>query len=176
MKFAETDLSGAWLIEPEPSQDSRGFFARTFCVREFEQHGLESRFVQHSTSYSGQRGTIRGLHFQRPPHGEVKVVSCRKGAVWDVIVDLRRSSPTYRRWQGFELTEDNRRLLYVPAGFAHGLQTLRDDTEADYLISAFYEPAASCGVRFDDPDLAIHWPLMPSEMSERDKAWPRLPC
>ena len=147
MKFVETDLSGAWLIEPEPSQDSRGFFARTFCVREFEQHGLESRFVQHSTSYSGQRGTIRGLHFQRAPHGEVKVVTCRKGAVWDVIVDLRRSSPTYRRWQGFELTEDNRRLLYVPAGFAHGLQTLRDDTEADYLISAFYEPAASCGVR-----------------------------
>jgi len=172
MKFVETGLSGAWLIEPAPSRDSRGFFARTFCMREFEEHGLEIKFVQHSTSYSARTGTIRGMHFQRTPHGEVKVVSCRRGAIWDVIVDLRRESATYRHWQSFELTAVNRRQLYVPSEFAHGLQTLSDDTETDYLISTFYEPAAACGVRFDDPAFAIGWPLTPTDISGRDKAWP----
>jgi dTDP-4-dehydrorhamnose 3,5-epimerase len=172
MKFVEANLSGAWLIEPVPSQDSRGYFARTFCIREFEVHGLETRFVQHSTSYSARRGTIRGMHYQKDPHAEVKVVRCRKGAVWDVVIDLRPESPTHRQWQGFELTALNRRQLYIPAGFAHGLQTLCDDTETDYLISEFYEPAAASGVRFDDPAFAIDWPLGPTAVSGRDKAWP----
>src|SRR5262249_55615219 len=147
---------------------------RTFCMREFEERGLESRFVQHSTSCSARRGTIRGMHFQRAPHGEVKVVSCRRGAIWDVIVDLRPGSPTYRHWQGFALTALNLRQLYVPAEFAHGLQTLSDDSETDYLIPAFYEPTAAWGVRFDDPALAIGWPLSPTDISDRDKTWPAL--
>jgi len=172
MRFNETELCGAWLIEPEPARDERGFFARTFCAREFTDRGLTSCFVQHNTSHSGTRGTLRGMHFQRAPHAEVKVVSCLKGALWDVIIDLRPESPTYRRWQGFELTADNRRQLYVPEGFAHGFQTLCDDTEAGYLISAFYAPEAADGVRHDDPAFAIAWPLPVSVISEKDAAWP----
>jgi dTDP-4-dehydrorhamnose 3,5-epimerase len=172
MRFVEAKLSGAWLIDPEPTQDHRGFFARTFCVREFAQYGLETDFVQHSTSYSSAKGTLRGMHFQRAPHAEVKIVRCPKGAIWDVIIDLRPSSPTYRRWQAFELTAENRRQLYVPAGFAHGFQTLCDDTEAGYLISAYYAPSAAYGVRYDDPAFAIAWPLPPGPMSARDNGWP----
>lgn len=172
MRFQETRLCGAWLIEPEPQRDERGFFARTFCAREYAERSLATRFVQNSTSHSVARGTLRGMHFQRAPHGEVKVVSCLRGAIWDVIVDLRPESPTYRRWQGFELTGENRSQLYVPAGFAHGFQTLRDDTEVGYLISAFYAPAAATGVRYDDPAFAIDWPLPVASISEKDRAWP----
>ena len=172
MRFSQTELCGAWLIEPVPARDERGFFARTFCVQEFEDHGLTTRFVQHSASQSATMGTLRGMHFQRAPHSEVKVVTCLSGAVWDVIVDLRPKSPTYRRWQGFELTAANRRQLYIPKGFAHGFQTLCDDVEVGYLISTFYAPAAASGVRHDDPAFAIDWPLPVSSISEKDRTWP----
>jgi dTDP-4-dehydrorhamnose 3,5-epimerase len=172
MRFEPTKLHGAWLIEAEPAHDQRGFFARTFCIREFEERGLTTRFVQNSTSHSDTRGTLRGMHFQRAPHGEVKVVSCLRGALWDVIIDLRPGSPTYRQWQGFELTEANQRQLYIPEGFAHGFQTLCDGTRASYLISAFYVPEAAAGVRYDDPAFAMEWPLPVSVISEKDRRWP----
>lgn len=172
MLFHQTRLNDAWLIDLEPAGDSRGFFARTFCEREFAAYDLETRFVQHSRSLSAERGTLRGMHFQRPPHQEVKLVSCIKGAIWDVIIDLRPHSPTFRQWQGFELTADNRRQLYIPQGFAHGFQTLNSDTEVNYLISAFYEPSAGAGVRHDDPAFGIEWPLAVTVMSDKDKSWP----
>jgi dTDP-4-dehydrorhamnose 3,5-epimerase len=172
MRFDETQLCGAWLIEPEPVRDQRGFFARTFCVQEYAERGLTTRFVQHNTSYSAAKGTLRGMHFQRAPHEEVKVVSCFKGAIWDVIIDLRPASPTYRCWQGFELTAANRRQLYVPQGCAHGFQTLCEDAEVGYLISAFYAPLAADGVRYDDPAFAIDWPLPVTTVSEKDRNWP----
>lgn len=174
MRFAETYLKGAWLIEPVPLSDARGFFARTFCMREFASHGLEISFVQNSTSYSAQSGTLRGLHFQREPHSEAKLVSCLKGAIWDVIVDLRQGSETFGAWAAFELTAENRRQLYIPRGFAHGFQTLRDHTEVSYLISEFYDPESADGIRFDDPALAIDWPLPVSVISEKDKGWREL--
>lgn len=172
MRFLETDLDGARLIAPEPAQDERGSFSRTFCVREFADHGLEANFVQHSLSCSARRGTVRGMHFQKAPHGEVKVVECARGAIWDAIIDLRPHSPTFRRWQAFELNDENRRLLYVPEGFAHGFQTLSDDAEVRYLISAFYEPSAASGLRYDDPAFGISWPLPVTSMSPKDKLWP----
>jgi len=172
MRFDTTNLDGAWLIGLEPANDQRGFFARTFCTREFAERGLETTFVQHSTSFSTTRGTIRGMHFQREPAAEVKVVSCVRGAIYDVIVDLRKTSPTYRRWQGFELSAENRRRLYIPAGYAHGFQTLSDDAEVEYLISEFYAPGSASGVRYDDPAFAISWPLSVTSISEKDRAWP----
>lgn len=172
MRFSRTALRDAWLIEPVHARDERGFFARTFCIQEFADHGLTTRFVQHSTSFSICTGTLRGMHFQRAPHGEVKVVTCLKGAIWDVIIDLRPQSSSYRQWQGFELTADNRRQLYIPESFAHGFQTLGADVEVGYLISAFYAPAAAAGVRHDDPAFAIDWPLPVSVISDKDRTWP----
>ncbi len=172
MRFSETSLGGAWLIEPMPACDHRGSFARTFCVKEYAEHGLATDFVQHSSSRSASRRTLRGMHFQRAPHSEVKVVSCQKGAIWDVIIDLRPESPTYRHWQGFELSETNRRQLYIPDRFAHGFQTLCDNCEVAYLISAFYAPSAATGVRYDDPAFAIDWPLPVSVISDKDRSWP----
>ena len=172
MGFVETKLPGAWVVDLKPARDHRGFFARTFCVQAYADHGLTTGFVQHSTSQSVLRGTLRGMHFQRPPHSEVKVVRCLKGAIWDVIIDLRPASPTYRSWQGFELTAENQRQLYVPQGFAHGFQTLYDDTQVGYLISAFYAPQAASGVRYDDPAFGIEWPLPFAEISEKDRNWP----
>jgi dTDP-4-dehydrorhamnose 3,5-epimerase len=172
MRFEETKLCDAWLIEAEPARDERGFFARTFCAREYAGKGLTTQFVQNSTSHSNVRGTLRGMHFQRAPHGEIKVVSCLRGALWDVIIDLRPGSPTYLQWQGFELSAANQRQLYVPEGFAHGFQTLCDDTRAGYLISAFYMPEAAAGVRHDDPAFAIEWPLPVSVISDKDRSWP----
>jgi dTDP-4-dehydrorhamnose 3,5-epimerase len=174
MRFIDTGLDGLWLVETEPVADDRGFFARTFCERAFAERGLEHRFVQHSRSLSHRRGTLRGLHFQRPPHAEAKLVSCAAGAIWDVAVDLRADSPTRGQWRAFELTPGNGRQLYLPAGFAHGFQTLSDDAETRYLISAFHAPSAAEGVRFDDPDLGIDWPQPPSVISDRDLAWPLL--
>jgi len=174
MRFLETSFDGAWLTEPEPIRDERGYFARTFCVREFEERGLESRFVQHSRSFSARKGTLRGMHYQTPPHTEVKLVSCIAGAIYDVIVDLRPGSPTHLKWQAFELSAENKRQLYVPAGFAHGFQTLTDDAELNYLISAFYEPKASTGISHDDPTIGIRWPLPVAVISDRDKSWGRL--
>ncbi len=172
MRFQGTSLCDAWLIEPVPVWDERGFFSRVFCMREFEEHGLKTGFVQHSLSYSRVRGTLRGLHFQKPPHAETKVVCCLKGAIWDVIVDLRPDSPTAGRWEAFELTAENRRQLYIPEGFAHGFQSLTDDVEISYLISAFYVPDAAAGLRFDDPAFNITWPLPPGAMSDKDRSWP----
>lgn len=174
MRFEPSDLAGAWLIEPELHHDDRGFFGRTFCAREFERLGLVGAFVQHSVSRSHRQGTVRGMHFQRPPHQEVKVVTCLKGAIWDVIVDLRRDSPSFGRWRGFELTEANRRRIYIPEGFAHGQQALTDECEIGYLISQYYVPEAACGIRFDDAALAIEWPLPVSVLSDRDRSWPAL--
>jgi len=172
MRFTQTELGGAWLIELEPRVDDRGFFARTFCMREFADHGLETRFVQHSISYSSRKGTLRGMHFQRPPHGEVKVVSCLKGAILDVVIDLRPDSPARLQWRAFELSAANRCQLYVPQGFAHGFQTLADDTTVGYLISAFQETTAASGVRHDDLAFAIDWPLPVAAMSDADRSWP----
>jgi dTDP-4-dehydrorhamnose 3,5-epimerase len=172
MLFTKTDLTGAWLIEAAPNRDPRGWFARTFCEREFADHGLETRFVQHSTSQSVSKGTLRGMHFQRAPHAEVKLVRCLKGAIYDVIIDLNPGSPSYRQWRGFELSADNQRQLYVPKGFAHGFQTLQDNVEVAYLISESFAPEAASGVRWDDPAFAIGWPLPVSVMSDKDKVWP----
>lgn len=172
MKFTKTELNGAWLVEPEPVRDTRGWFARTFCEQEFAAHGLETRFVQHSTSQNVERGTLRGMHFQTAQHAEVKLVRCLKGAILDVIIDLNPGSPTYRRWQSFELSTENMRQLYVPKGFAHGFQTLEDNCEIAYLISEFYAPAASTGLRWNDPAFGITWPLPVTVMSDKDKAWP----
>lgn len=172
MRFLETRLLGAWRIELEPSQDNRGSFARTFCAREFSERGLHTAFLQHSSSQSRDKGTLRGMHFQAAPHGEVKVVSCLKGMIFDVIVDLRPDSPTYRAWDAFELSRENHRQLYIPQGFAHGFQTLCDDAEVAYLISAFYVPDAARGVRHDDPAIAIDWPLPVAAISDKDRSWP----
>ncbi|CAN1725039.1 dTDP-4-dehydrorhamnose 3,5-epimerase [Hyphomicrobium sp. 1Nfss2.1] len=171
MLIRDTELADAKLIELQPHGDERGFFARTFCEREFAAHGLETSFVQHSTSFSATRGTLRGMHFQRGAAAEVKVVSCVRGAIYDVIIDLR-AGRNQGRWQGFELTADNRNRLYIPKGFAHGFQTLTDDVEVSYLISEFYAPDTASGVRYDDPAFAIRWPLAVTTLSEKDKSWP----
>lgn len=171
MKFTETRLAGAFIVELETHEDARGFFARTFCAREFEQHGLPGVFVQCSISMNRKKGTLRGLHFQRPPASEGKLVRCTAGEVYDVIVDLRPESPTYLQHIGVELTGANHRALYVPKMFAHGLQTLQDDTEVFYQISEFYAPEASTGLRYCDPRLAIKWPLPVAAISEKDAAW-----
>jgi dTDP-4-dehydrorhamnose 3,5-epimerase len=171
MIFVKTDLPGAWLIDPEPHRDDRGWFARSFCEREFGAQGLETRFVQHSTSHNAARGTLRGMHYQRAPHAEVKVVRCIRGSIYDVIIDLRPDSPTLRQWRGFELSAENGRQLYIPVGFAHGFQTLSDDCQVGYLISEFYAPEASTGVRWNDPAFGIEWPLPVAAMSEKDKVW-----
>jgi dTDP-4-dehydrorhamnose 3,5-epimerase len=172
MKFEATGLDGAWLIHLDPMRDQRGFFARTFCVNEFAAHGLETEFPQHSMSCSYGKGTLRGMHFQRAPHGEVKLVRCLSGAIWDVIIDLRPQSPTFRQWLGFELSAENQDQLYIPKGFAHGFQTLSDNAQVNYLISEFYAPDAASGVRYDDPAFAIAWPLPVSVISEKDRLWP----
>lgn len=172
MKFHRTTLADAMVIEVEPRGDARGSFARVFCEQEFAAHGLETRFVQANHSHAVRAGTLRGLHFQRAPHREVKLFRVVKGAVHDVIIDLRRESPTYGRWEGFELSADNGRILYVPGGFAHGYQMLEDDCEATYMVSAAYAPQAEGGVRYDDPAFGITWPLPISVISEKDAAWP----
>jgi dTDP-4-dehydrorhamnose 3,5-epimerase len=174
MHFTKTELPDAWLIELDRKSDSRGYFARTFCEKAFDENRLNTRFVQHSTSFSKNKGTLRGMHYQKAPHSEIKVVRCVRGAIYDVIIDLRPDSPSLHNWIGFELSQENGRQLYVPQGFAHGFQTLTDDVEVHYLISEFYNPSASTGVRFDDPAFAIDWPVEVSEISERDRAWPFL--
>jgi dTDP-4-dehydrorhamnose 3,5-epimerase len=172
MLFHPTTLTGARLIQLEPSRDSRGFFARTFCVEEFAAHELETSYPQHSVSFSSRRGTLRGMHYQREPHAEVKLVRCLRGMIWDVIIDIRPDSPTYRQWEAFELSDANDRQLYIPKEFAHGFQTLSDDVEVSYLISEPYEPQAAAGIRHDDPAFAIRWPLSVTEISKRDLQWP----
>jgi dTDP-4-dehydrorhamnose 3,5-epimerase len=172
MRLQETELQGAWLVESLPVWDERGFFNRVFCAQEFGERGLETRFVQHSISYTRVRGTLRGLHFQRAPHAEVKLVSCLRGAIWDLIVDLRKESPTFGQWRAYELTAENRQQLYIPKGFAHGFQSLADDVEVGYLISAFYVREAAAGFRYNDPAFGIAWPLTPIAVSAKDQTWP----
>ena len=174
MYIRETSLDGARLLEPAASHDARGSFMRTFCARTFAEHGLETGFVQHSLSHSLKKGTLRGMHYQEAPHGEVKLVSCVRGAILDVIVDLRPASATYLQWCSFELTQDNRRQLYVPKGFAHGFLTLCDDVLVNYLISEFYHPPSARGLRYDDPVLDIVWPEAPAIISDKDLNWPSL--
>jgi dTDP-4-dehydrorhamnose 3,5-epimerase len=174
MRFEETPLAGAWVIEPERSEDERGFFARTFDAAEFARRGLDSRVVQSSTSYNRRAGTLRGMHYQADPHGEPKLIRCTRGAVFDVIVDLREDSATRLRWFGIELSEDNGRSLYVPIGLAHGFQTLADGSEVHYQIGHEYVPEAARGVRWDDPAFAIDWPAAPAGgriISERDRSY-----
>lgn len=173
MRFQKTSLQDACLIELDPHRDERGSFARTFCEREFATHGLQTRFVQHSTSCTVRRGTVRGMHFQRKPHAEAKLVRCVRGAVYDVIVDLRPGSLTSGKSAGFELTASNGCQLYIPNGFAHGFQTLTEDTELSYLISAYYEPGAAAGYRYDDPAFGIAWPLPVAMIAEKDLLWPK---
>lgn len=172
MRFLPTNLPGAFQFEIEPVCDERGLFARSFCEREFAEHGFETHFVQHSLSQTLQKGTIRGMHFQRGSASEVKVVACSRGAILDVIVDLREESPAHGQWQGFELSVSRRNSLYIPKGFAHGFQTLTDDVEVTYLISEFHSPEAASGVRFDDPAFGISWPLPLTCISEKDQNWP----
>ena len=172
MIFHPTTLADARVIELEPIRDPRGFFARTFCVEEFTRHGLEAHYPQHSITYTANKGSVRGMHFQSEPHGEAKLVRCTRGAIWDVIIDIRHGSPTYRRWQHFELVSGDGKQLYVPKGFAHGLQTLCDDVEVSYLISTPYEPQAGRGIRHDDSAFGIRWPLPVSNISEKDLNWP----
>ncbi len=174
MRFAPTALAGAYLIHLEPRVDERGLFARAFCAREFADHGLEPNYVQANISTNTRVGTVRGLHFQRAPHAEVKLVRCVKGAVYDVIVDVRENSKTYRRWFGAELSDANGLTMYVPQGFAHGYQALSVGATVFYMVSAFYAPQAEGGLRFDDPKLAIEWPLAVAEVSEKDAKWPLL--
>src|SRR5258708_30238589 len=172
MQFQPTTLGDAWLVQLEPARDKRGFFARTFCVREFGTRGLETLYPQHSISYSAHKGTLRGMHYQRNPHSEAKLVRCIKGAIWDVIIDIRPDSPTYRKWEPFELSADNGYQLYVPRGFAHGFQTLSDDVEVSSLISQPYEQQSPCGFCLDNPSFKVIWPLPVTEISEKDLSWP----
>ena len=173
MLFEETSLPGAFVIELERREDERGFFARSWCAREYAEQGLDTRLVQANLSWNPRQGTLRGMHFQRAPLAEVKVVRATRGAIYDVIIDLRPDSSTFKKWIGVELTAENRRALYVPEGFAHGFQTLVPDCEVHYLVTEFYTPSAEGGVRWNDPAFGIEWPdPMHAFLSEKDAGWP----
>jgi dTDP-4-dehydrorhamnose 3,5-epimerase len=172
VKFAETPLAGAFVVEIEPLKDERGLFARSFCRKEFEAHGLDPAVAQCNVSHNVKRGTLRGLHYQAPPYEEAKLVRCTRGAIWDVIVDLREGSKTRLQWFAAELSADNHRALYVPRGFAHGFQTLADDSEVFYQMSEFYRPDGARGIRWNDPSIGIRWPLAEPILSARDRDLP----
>lgn len=172
MIFQPLSLAGAYTVSLERLEDERGFFARIFCGREFEAQGLETCWAQMNTSYSRHAGTVRGLHFQRPPKAEVKFIRCVRGAVWDVIVDLRAGSDQFGQWTAVELNETNRDAIYVPKGFAHGFQVLKPDTELIYFHSEFYSPEHEGGVHHADPALNIPWPLPPAHLTAKDQAHP----
>jgi len=174
MIFSATPFEGLYVIEPERRIDDRGYFARTMCRTEFEDHNLSYNFVQANESYNRTRGTLRGMHYQRDPHSETKLVRCVRGAIFDVIIDLRPGSATYRQWKGFDLTAENGRSLYIPGGFAHGYMTLTDNAIVDYQVSSFYAPEAAAGVRYDDPAISIQWPLPATNISPQDQQWPLL--
>lgn len=171
MKFIETKLKGAYLIELEPAVDNRGYFARSFCQKEFKRLGLNTNIAQCNISYNEKKGTLRGLHFQAAPYEEAKLVSCFKGSIYDVIVDIRPDSSTYLEWVGIELSEDNHSQLYIPEGFAHGFQTLCNNTVVSYQMGEFYYPNSASGIRFDDPMLTIKWPLGNKIISEKDLSY-----
>ncbi|MBI3466486.1 MAG: dTDP-4-dehydrorhamnose 3,5-epimerase [Planctomycetes bacterium] len=172
MLFTPTQVHAAFVIDLERRTDERGFFARTWCQREFAAHGLTANVVQINVSQNKKRGTLRGMHYQLAPFEEAKTVSCTKGAIYDVVLDLRRGSPTYLRWDAFELTAENRRMLHIPEGCAHGFQTLTDDTELLYFMSEFYAPEQHRGVRYDDPAFGITWPLPAEALTVADQSWP----
>jgi dTDP-4-dehydrorhamnose 3,5-epimerase len=174
MQFTETRVAGAWIIDPSPHLDDRGRFMRAWCAREFESLGIQFSPVQANMQFSPRKGTLRGLHLQIAPALEAKLVRCTRGAVFDVAVDLRPASPSFGRWCGVELTPENSRMLYVPENCAHGFQTITENSEVMYLTSAFYAPESCRGARFDDPTLAIQWPLAVSAISEQDRGWPLL--
>lgn len=170
MVFTETKLKGAYIIDLKPIEDERGFFARSFCKNEFERLGLIGQVLQTNISTNKKKGTLRGLHMQLEPHGEVKLVRCTKGAIFDVMVDMREASPTYKQWVGVELTEDNYRMLYVPKGFAHGYLTLVDNTDVTYQVSDVYAPGFERCFRWDEPTFGIEWPIEPVVISEKDRS------
>jgi len=172
MKFTETKLKGAFVVEIEKLSDDRGFFARSSCQKEFEAHGLTARVVQTNVSFNIKKGTMRGMHYQIAPHQECKLVRCTRGAIYDVIIDLRPESPTYKQWVGVELTADNYTMFFVPEDFAHGFITLADNTEITYQVSQFYTPGSEKGIRFDDPAFGIQWPQDVSVISDKDNNWP----
>src|SRR5215470_11252906 len=171
MIFKETMLKGAFIVDLDRREDDRGFFARAFCQNEFRDHGLKPVIAQANIAFNRSKGTLRGMHFQFPPHAETKLVRATRGAILDIIVDLRPESPTYLQHVAVELTEDNHRALYVPERFAHGYQVLADETETSYQVGEFYAPGVEGGLRYDDPRLAIDWPLAVSEISEKDALW-----
>ncbi len=172
MKFTETAIDGVYIIELEPIADNRGFFSRVFCREQFTAHGLSGDIRQGNISFNSLAGTVRGMHFQRAPAEEVKVIRCTRGAIVDVAIDMRKSSPTYCQHLMVELTADNRRTLYIPEKFAHGFQTLVDDTEVNYLVSEYYTPDTEGGLRYNDPTLAIRWPRSVTAVSDKDQRWP----
>ena len=174
MKFSRTKLDGLWLIELELREDERGFLARTFCEEEFATHGLNTRWPQCNLTLTKQRGMIRGMHFQADPKPEIKLIRCASGAIFDVLVDVRCDSPTFGKWEGFELTAQNRRMLYVPGGFAHGFQCLTNNCEVFYQMSEYYLPEFARGLRFDDPKVGISWPVANPILSGRDRNLPLL--
>jgi dTDP-4-dehydrorhamnose 3,5-epimerase len=174
MLFTETRISGALIIDVERREDSRGFFARAFCQREFEAHGLKPTVAQGNIAFNHKKGTLRGMHFQFPPAAETKLVRCTRGAILDIIVDLRPESPTYLEHVAVELNEHNCRALYVPERFAHGYQVLRDNTETSYLVGEFYTPGCEGGLLYDDPRLGLQWPLAVEIISDKDRCWKRL--
>jgi dTDP-4-dehydrorhamnose 3,5-epimerase len=172
MEFIETGLKGAFTIRQKKIEDHRGYFARAWCREEFIQHGLNSKMLQLNTAFSFLRGTVRGMHYQEKPHQEAKLIRCTRGAIYDVIIDLRSDSPTCGQWHGEELTSSNGTMLYAPEGFAHGYQTLLNDTEMYYMTSALYAPEAARGLRYDAAAFGILWPLPVTAISEQDGKWP----
>ena len=172
MKFSELELKGAYLIEPELINDNRGFFARSFCIDEFQANNLEFEIKQSNLSFNKDKGTLRGMHFQQEPFAEAKLVKCISGSIYDIIVDLRKESQTYKQWLGMELSSINRKMLYIPKGFAHGFQTLEDNVEVFYQMFEKYAPGFSSGVKWNDVSLSIKWPIPISVISEKDKSYP----
>lgn len=172
MKFIKTELEGAYLIELVKIGDDRGYFSRAWCKETFAKQGLNSNIEQINTSYNAEAGTLRGLHYQAAPNAEVKIVQCIRGSIFDVIVDMRPDSPTYKQWFGLELKENSLKLLYVPEGFAHGYQATSDNSAILYPASTFYAPESEKGVRWDDPSIGIEWPMAPVNLSDKDKQWP----
>ena len=174
MIFTETTLQGAFIIDLDKRPDHRGFFARTFCGEEFEAHGLKPVVAQCNTSYNYKKGTLRGMHYQIPPVAETKLVRCVRGAIYDVIIDMRPESPTFLSYVGVELSAENHRALYVPEMFAHGYQALTNDSEVVYQVGEFYQPGYERGLRYDDPFFSIKWPIEVTEISQKDSNWPLL--
>ncbi len=174
MIFTETKLKGAFVVELKLIEDDRGFFARAWCNNELEAQGLNANLVQANTAYSKTKGTLRGIHFQKEPHQEAKLVKCIHGAIFDVIVDIRPSSATFGQWFGIELSAKNRKMLYVPEGFGHAYLTLQDDAEVYYSVTQFYHPEAEGGIKWNDPDIGIEWPIEPTVISDKDQALPNL--